>query len=141
MDRSAGARAALGVRATEGAKNRQQNADRRRFGPVERDQSRRRLANEPRQASMLGRLPHGLGECRRRNADSGSDLVSACQQRDHTTVIPIERDEPARVKRHATHAALRFLFEGVPTPSTESAQARSLAVSCPPVRRNGRISV
>jgi len=107
--------------------------------PIQRDKVRARLANEARKTSLLCRIPHGLRQCRGGNRDTHATLGRPGQQRDHSPIVPVQRNESTGIEGNAAHAALRFR-RGCGE-SNVSAHARSFAVSGPPVRASPSFSI
>lgn len=97
--------------------------------PIEGDDVRRGLANQPGQAGLPFRSADRLSQSTCRDSDSGAGLGGSGEQHDHLPVVVIESNEPTGVEGNSRgHAALCF-----PAPRIRSAHARSSAVRSPPV--------
>ncbi len=114
----------------------QQPADVRRIHPVEVRNVSRRLTNQAGQPDLPLRPPDSVGQRGRRNRDAGTGFPRAGKQDHYAAVIPVQRDQAARIEGHTGHQATDLPA----IPSTSSAQARSLSDSAPPVSRNASAS-
>jgi len=116
----------------------EQDTDLSRIRPVQRYDRGGRLTKQSRQACLGSGEPYGLSERGCRHRDGLAQLVCAREQYDDAPIASIERDQATRVERDATHATFLRRVDLVFAAgfSTESAHARSLAVSAPPVSSN-----
>ena len=85
---------------------RQQKPDSSRVRPMEWNQIGIGLPDQPGKACLPGRVTNRLGQRRSRHDNAYPKLSRARQQNDHLAIVPIQRDQPARVEGDATHAAL-----------------------------------
>lgn len=81
----------MGIRYVGRPGHRQQPSDARRVDPVEWDDLRRRLADQPSQTYLAVRSANGLGERRGRDTDGSARLRGAGEQHHDTSIVPVER--------------------------------------------------
>ncbi len=129
---AAGADRYMGIGDVGCSARREQPANICRVYPAEVDHVSCRLANQARQPDLLIRPPDCLGQRSGRNGDPGTCFTCPGKEDDYTAVVSVEGDQAARVEGNARHQAADLPPRCV-TPSTSSAQARSLSESAPPV--------
>jgi len=124
---------------------RQQKANGSCVGSIKRNHVRGHLPDQPGKPCLSGRVPNRLSQCGSRNGHTHAEVRCARQKGDHSAIVPIERDQAARVEGDSAHAALfrpvlllpeLFFFPGRWSSGgcrRPSAQARSSFVSAPPV--------
>jgi hypothetical protein len=96
----------------------------------------RGLTNQADQPDLPLRPPDSAGQRGRRNRETGTRFSRAGEQDHYSALIPVQRDQAARIKSHTRHQAADL----PPMPRTTSAQARSLSDSAPRVSRSASAS-
>jgi len=85
---------------------REQKADSRCIGSIERNEVRGNLAYQPREPRLSGRVAKRLSQRGSRNGHPHAKFVCAHQESDYPPIVPVESDQAASVKSEAAHAAL-----------------------------------